>query len=264
MKALPILMYHHVSPAPGLVTVSPGAFRAQIAALAEGGWRSAGLAEVEAFYRGQPLPEKTVVISFDDGYLDNYVHGHPVLAEFGFKAVLFVATGWLGDGPPRPTPAALPDHRQCKALIAAGEADQCMLRWSEMEAMAAAGTFEFHSHTHSHTRWDKTEPDVNARRRSLAADLALSRQQLEGRLGVASAHLCWPQGYHDADYREVAAEAGFRYLYTTEKRVNLRQGDPRFIGRIVTKEKDGAWLLSRTRLYANPWLGRAYAWLRGN
>lgn len=264
MRALPILMYHHVSPAPGLVTVSPETFRAHMRALAEDGWRSAGLAEVAAFFAGQPLPKKTVVITFDDGYLDNYIHAHPVLAEFGLSAVLFVATAWLGDGPARLAPQETPDHAECKRRIAAGTPDSVMLRWSEAEAMRAAGTFEFHSHTHTHTRWDRSVADPAARAEALRADLLASQDVLRQRLGEASGHLCWPQGYYDADYIRVAGECGFAHLYTTEKRINTAGGDIRRIGRIVTKERGADWLLSRVRLYSRPWLGRLYVALRGS
>lgn len=263
MSALPVLMYHHVSPSPGLVTVSPETFRAHIKALAEDGWQSAGLDAVEACLAGLPLAKKTVVITFDDGYLDNAIYAHPVLAEFGFTAVLFLATGWIGDGPLRQGSQPTPEHGECKRRIASGEADSVMLRWSEVEALRAAGTFEFHSHTHTHTRWDKTVADPEARAAALRDDLLASRQTLAARLGTAGRHLCWPQGYYDAQYIDVARECGFDYLYTTEKRINKAGSDPLRIGRIVTKEKGGDWLLSRTRMYSRPFLGQLYVALRG-
>lgn len=258
-KALPILMYHHVSPAPGLVTVSPAVFRDHMQALARAGWRTAGLAEVEAFCRGEAVPAKTCVVTFDDGYLDNFIHAHPVLAEFGQTAVLFVVTGWLGDGPVRGTDVATPDHRTCKELIAAGRADEVMVRWSEVDAMAAAGTFEFHSHTHTHQRWDRLPGHVDERMERLAADLAASRETLVARLGLASRHLCWPQGYYDEHYLAVARRQGFDHLYTTQPGVNRPGMDTAFLRRFVTKERPGNWLLSRTGLYARPWLGHLYS-----
>lgn len=261
MRALPVLMYHHVSPSPGLVTVSPACFRAQMERLARDGWRSIGTAELEAFFAGQPLPAKSCLITFDDGYLDNFVHAHPALAELGLQALLFVVTGWLGDGPARQA-GDCPDHGECKRRIAAGDADSVVMRWSEAEAMQAAGVFEFHSHTHSHARWDKEIADTQARRAALAADLAQSRAALAGRLGVASRHLCWPQGYYDAQYLAVAGEAGFDHLYTTEVRINRPGGATHRIGRFVTKERPGDWLEKRTRLYANPWLGGIYSAFR--
>ena len=82
-------------------------------------------------------------------------------------------------------------------------------------------------------------------------------------LGNASAHLCWPQGYHDAGYRRVAAEAGFTHLYTVEKRLNLPGDDPRTIGRVVVKDKAGLWFASRLWLYRQALAGRCYVAMRG-
>jgi peptidoglycan/xylan/chitin deacetylase (PgdA/CDA1 family) len=262
MKALPVLMYHHVSPAPGLVTLSPEIFRDQIATLAKAGWRSIGSAELENFLDGKPLPEKSVMLSFDDGYLDNFIHAHPVLREFGMKAVLFVVTGWIGDGSVRAA-ADCPDHRECKRRIAAGDTDSVMLRWSEIEQMRAAGTFEFHSHTHSHTRWDQSIADYAQRILALEADLLVSRQTLTARLGIDDRHLCWPQGYYQADYLPVANRLGFRYLYTTRLGTNPASAPVNEVRRIVVKEKGGEWLLRRLRIYASPLLTRIYSLLKG-
>ncbi len=262
--ALPILMYHHVSPSPGLVTVSPVAFRSHMQALAKAGWRTVGLDAVAGFFRGEFLPAKACVVSFDDAYLDNQVHAAPVLEEFGMKAVIFAVTGWLGEGPVRSGNQETPDHRECKRRIAAGDVDSVILRWSEAECLQSAGVFEFHSHTHSHTRWDKVIADHKVRGIALAEDLVQSKSSLDQRLGVVSRHLCWPQGYYDEQYLATAKTLGFDHLYTTELRINRPFSAVDRIGRFVTKEKQGSWLLQRTRLYANPWLGRLYCALRSS
>jgi len=260
--ALPILMYHHVSPNPGLVTVSPAIFRSHMEVLAAAGWRTAGLDEAARFFHGEPLPAKTCIVTFDDAYLDNQVYAAPVLMACGFKAVIFAVTGWMGDGPVREGHQETPDHRECKRRIAAGDGDSVILRWSEAERLQSARVFEFHSHTHTHTRWDKTLPDSAQREIALTSDLADSRRQLETRLGVVSSHLCWPQGYYDDQYLLAAKRLGFESFYTTEPSVNRPNSSVDRIGRIVTKEKSGNWLLRRTRLYAAPWLGGVYAALR--
>jgi peptidoglycan/xylan/chitin deacetylase (PgdA/CDA1 family) len=269
-QALPVLMYHHVTPNDGLVTVAPATFRRQMAWLANHGYRSIGCRDLERFLAGEPLPDKSVLITFDDGYLDNYVYAHPVLQEFGLHGVIFLITGQIGaESQPRRYAGmagdlpVCPNHRDAKALIDAGRTDEVMLRWSEVEAMQAAGTFEFHSHTHSHTRWDKTIADPVARRAALADDLAASRATLAQRTGD-SPHLCWPQGYYDDDYRQVARDAGFRYLYTVQKGINTPATPPDEIGRIVIKDRVGGWFGSRMFLYRQPLLGGWYVRLRGD
>jgi peptidoglycan/xylan/chitin deacetylase (PgdA/CDA1 family) len=130
--------------------------------------------------------------------------------------------------------------------------------------MADDGRCEFHSHTHSHTRWDKTIPDRQERNAALASDLAQSRQTLVARLGGASDHLCWPQGYFDDDYLATAGEQGFRHCYTTVKGVVTPRGDPLRIPRIVAKEAPAAWLGKRLGLFTTPLLGYIYTVLRND
>jgi peptidoglycan/xylan/chitin deacetylase (PgdA/CDA1 family) len=269
-QALPVLMYHHVTPNDGLVTVSPETFRRQMAWLAGHGYRSIGCRDLEGFFNGATLPDKSVLITFDDGYLDNYVYAHPVLQAFGLQATIFLITGRIGEqGQPRRHAGtggdlpACPNHRETKRLIDAGRADDVMLRWSEVEFMQTAGTFEFHSHTHTHTRWDQTVADPAARRAALAGDLAASRSALAAH-GGDSAHLCWPQGYYDDDYQTVAKAAGFHYLYTVKKGINTPATPTDEIGRVVIKDRVGGWFGSRLFLYRQPWLGGLYVRLRGD
>lgn len=255
-------MYHHVSPSSGLVTVSPNIFRSHLHALHAKGWRSAGLSEVERFFAGESLPKKTCVITFDDGYLDNACYAAPLLKEFGFTAVVFVVTGWVGTGLRRTGYPETPDHRECKRRIANGDADSVMMRWSELSYWVGAGVFEVHSHTHYHRRWDKEVADPVLRRSALAEDLATSRSILVEHLGAAGRHLCWPQGYYDSLYTEVATSVGFDYLYTVKPRMNLPNASTLEIGRFVTKEREGNWLVNRASIYGTPWLGRIYSALR--
>ena len=268
-QPLPVLMYHHISPKPGLVTCSPENFRAQMAWLAKNGWTTlSASAFAEAVASGQ-VPKKSVLVTFDDGYLDNWVYAHPVLQEFGQQATIFLITGWIGEGPQRPhagQPGApdVPTHKQAMAAAAEGKLDDAFLRWSEVEAMRAAGTVEFHSHTHSHTRWDRKIADQAERDAALAADLAASRATLAARLGEASPHLCWPQGYYDVAYQRVARAAGFTHLYTTEHGVARRDVDPARIPRLVAKDKPAGWFGRRMTIYGNSLLSALYLGLKSD
>jgi peptidoglycan/xylan/chitin deacetylase (PgdA/CDA1 family) len=186
-RTVPVLMHHHVSPSPGMITVSPENFESQIAWLAGNGWTSLTLDQYAGFLAGKPVPRKSIVITFDDGYLDNWVYAHPILHKYGMHAVVFVVTGWMGEGPERPhagiegaTLPATPDHRGCEAAIYEQDrSDDVMMRWSEARASIAAGTFEMHCHTHTHTRWlRRNDLDRAQRRAGLSHDLAVSREVL--------------------------------------------------------------------------------------
>lgn len=265
--ALPVLMYHHVSPVPGLVTVSPQNFYSQMQWLSEHGWQTLTTSAFAVGLAAGAWPRKSVLLTFDDGYLDNRAYAYPVLREFGQRATIFLVTGWAGDGPvrngfgSRDGPPIL-GHSEAMRASREKRWDEAFLRWSEIEEMQEAGTFEFHSHTHSHTRWDQIEPNSQQRRERLAVDLAASRSELTSRLGKASPHLCWPQGYFDADYQDIALTAGFTYLYTTRHGTVDAATQANDIPRIVVKDKPGTWLAGRLRIYSRPALARLYASLK--
>src|SRR5699024_2545248 len=268
-KRVAVLMYHHVAAQGGSLTVGVKQFESQISGLVRSGYRSLSAAEFATFMDGGPLPhDKCVLITFDDGYLDNWVYAHPVLQRHGMQAVLFVITGLLGDGPVRPCEGQgmplppCPTHQEAKALMFGDTPDQVMLRWSEAEAMRQAGTFEFHSHTHTHRRWDIECKEAKQKNQKMREDLLQSRQTLEPRLGAASSHLCWPQGYFDEDYVQVANETGFRYLYTTDARgQNMAGGNPGHIDRFAVRNRPYSWLRQRLWLATHPLFGPWYnAW----
>jgi len=272
--SVPVLMYHHVGPAPGMVTTSPANFDSQIGWLRREGWRALTADEFVGFLAGEPVPSRSVLITFDDGYLDNWLYAHPVLQRHGMRAVVFAVTGWMGDGPVRQAAAGeaalrqTPAHHDCMAAVREGRQDDVMARWSELQAMREAGTFEVHSHTHTHTRWDKQCPDRAGKTASIGRDLVLSRQALDARLGGASPHLCWPQGYFDDDYRDQARAAGFRYFYTTHAfGANRPGGHPEHIYRFAVRDRGHRWLAKRLALARNPLLAPVYnrfkAWKKG-
>ncbi len=268
-QAIPVLMYHHVSPNPGLVTVSPETFTDHMGYLARAGYTTLTADQFLGFLQGSyQAPAKSVVITFDDGYLDNYVYAYPTLRSLALHAVIFCVTGWLSDGKLRkhagesnelPT---CPNHSACKQAIAAGLLDDVMLRWSEIQRMCDDGTIEIHSHTHTHIRWDKTIPDADERSQRLVQDLSDSRNTLYARLGKHSTHLCWPQGYFDASYQLAATRLGFVAQYTTSQHVNSSKTTPDHIGRFVAKDRPATWLATRLFLYSSPRLGSLYHRLR--
>lgn len=268
--SIPVLMYHHVSPNPGSITVSLDNFESQLKWLQRRGYRSITTEQFSDFLAGKPLPRKSVLITFDDGYLDNWVYAYPILQKYSFCAVVFLVTSWVHEGPARPYlgqygnfPDPPPNHQESEALIQAGQSDKVILRWSEIKTMAADGTFEFHSHTDTHTRWDLGEEKAN-KNLYMAQELARSRQALANHLGQTSTHLCWPQGYFDDDYVELAKQAGFRYLYTTLAfGQNTRKTRPDRIHRFAVRDTEGASAGRRIWLARNTVIGPIFnAWKR--
>jgi peptidoglycan/xylan/chitin deacetylase (PgdA/CDA1 family) len=105
LKSLPVLTYQYVSLTPSPMAVNPEYFEAHMETLAREGRFGIGLEEAYAFLKeGEPLPEGSLLITFDGGFLDNFVYAYPLLKKYGHKAVLFAVTSKVeNDTPPRPT-----------------------------------------------------------------------------------------------------------------------------------------------------------------
>ncbi|MEI3479011.1 MAG: polysaccharide deacetylase family protein [Bilophila sp.] len=157
-QSLPVLMYHYVNRFPGATTVSPEAFEAQCRGMAENGWRGVGLDEAEAFLlHGTPLPRRSLLITFDDGYLDTYVYAWPILRKYGHKGVVFAVTDCLEKASgPRPTLAdirsgsefALPPVDTPLQATAYGfqERRDLFMSWEEARRMEESGVMAVAAH----------------------------------------------------------------------------------------------------------------------
>ena len=88
-----VLMYHHVLRNGGFIASSVDEFRAQMSFLARDGYRTLSAAEFIAYKNGElKVPKKSVFITFDDGWKDNFIYAYPILHEFGLRATIFLVT----------------------------------------------------------------------------------------------------------------------------------------------------------------------------
>ncbi len=100
-----VLMYHHILPGEQAGRFSGNSivtyvedFEAQLDFLQKNGYKTVNPMQVEAFfYEKKPLPDKAVLITFDDGYLSNAVYAYPQLKKRGMRATIFLVTGHLGE-----------------------------------------------------------------------------------------------------------------------------------------------------------------------
>ena len=98
--AVPVLMYHHISDIPDNVyglDVPVNHFRQQIGYLHDRGFHTVTLAQLQDYlYYKKPLPQKPVLVTFDDGNKDNITTALPILAQYGFTATIFVSARFIG------------------------------------------------------------------------------------------------------------------------------------------------------------------------
>jgi len=161
-EAIPVIMYHSVGPEKDgfrwnhLITPLD-VFEAQMEALAERGWKTITLRQLyDHISKGTSVPERSVVLTFDDGYLDNWVFAYPILKKYGHHAVVWMSTDFVNpEGTIHPT---LEDVWSGK-LPMEGLENRGYLSWEEMKLMVRDGVFEIQSHAKTHT-WYFSSPRI--------------------------------------------------------------------------------------------------------
>jgi peptidoglycan/xylan/chitin deacetylase (PgdA/CDA1 family) len=185
---VPILMYHVVGdPGPGQpnvsLFVSEAEFKAQMTWLSDNAYHAVTLQQAYDYWRrGVALPEKPIVISFDDGYLGQYTRAFPVLQGLHWPGVLNLKLGNVGkDG----------------------------IEKSEVKKMVAAG-WEVDSHTITH-------PDLTTvGTAQLQTELVDSKARLHSLFGVPANFFCYPSGRFDATVVAAVKAAGYLGATTTQ------------------------------------------------
>ena len=254
MRPVPVLMYHHVNPNKGdLVTVTPEVFEGQMRCLRDGGYRSLTLDDLVAHLRGGAIPGKSVAVTFDDGWLDNYRFAFPVLRKYGIRATVFLVTDRVAQasrGRPETDPS-VPTHRESMELLRAGEQRRVVLNWDHVREMTACGLVAFHSHTKTHARCDTLSVD------GLLGELRGSKEAIEERTGRQCRYICWPYGRTSSEAVETAKEVGYHAAFTAKPGVVEADDDPFDIPRIVVKD-DVPWFARRITIYTSGNLSRLY------
>lgn len=255
MKPIPVLMYHHVNfHKDDTVTVTPEVFEAQMRHLALEGYRTLKLGGMIDLLEGRSVTnDRSVVITFDDGWLDNYLFAYPILKKYGINATIFVVTDWIDKASTimLPIPKSPPTHRESKLLIRQGRERDVVLNWDLISVMAESGLVDIYSHTKSHPKCNQmSEAD-------LSTELTESKATIEARLKRPCPYLCWPQGKYGQAAVKAATEAGYRALFTTNPGVVRPGADLFAINRIVVKG-NVAWFKRRLLIYTNEMLSRAY------
>ncbi len=259
MRPVPVLMYHHVNNHKGdMVTVTPETFEKQMQFLSMSGYRTLKTHELRSYISGElHLKEKAVMVTFDDGWLDNYVYAYPVLKKYGINATIFLVTGWIGSTSDKTLISGLhiPTHEEAGLLVNNNKGSKAMLSWDLISEMDKSGLVEFHSHTHSHLKCHQLGE------KELETELRESKRVIEERLMRECAGLCWPMGRYSDQAMRSAKERGYKALFTTDYGVNNESSNPFAIRRIAVKDSSW-WLKKSLTIYTNVILSELYLRLK--
>ena len=187
--------------------VLPGAaFAAQMRLLAGLRYRVLRLEEaVRALTNGDPLPRRSIALTFDDGTYDLHSFALPVLERHHFPATAFVVTQTMGS--------------TVDWTDQAGIAGRATMTWDDALSLEPLVTLQPHTRTHASLR--ELTPE------SLDEELRGSRSDLEERTGRPAALFAYPYGHYDATVAAAVKEAGYAGAFTVKPGVN-DTATPRF------------------------------------
>ncbi len=241
-----VLMYHSITDDIVLnesyqLTTSKAVFEAQIRFLHENNYRVLSCEElIDHVAERKVFPPRSVALTFDDGFKDNLRNAKPILERYGYRAMIFLTTDYIGK-------------------------DNEYLDWQDLNILQKNSTFSFGCHTVSHKRLLGLGPQ------ELHSEIAGSKKILESRLGVPVDLFAYPFGsYGSFDGRAVGLlkKAGYRAAFTTIFGINKAKSDRYTLHRIQVsscddnkefeKKLSGAydWYRLWQRIIRTPELGR--------
>jgi peptidoglycan/xylan/chitin deacetylase (PgdA/CDA1 family) len=193
-KKVPILLYHSISEHATRkfksFSISPVLFADQMAYLYQRSYTPITVSQFvyEQARERTALPERPVVLTFDDGFADFFAKALPVLQRYGFTATLYVTTAFI--------------NGTSHWLQREGEATRLMLTWDQLTEITASG-IECGSHSHSHPQLDVLPLSVAIN------EIVQSKEILEQHLGQEVLSFAYPFGYYTAALRCQVREAGY-------------------------------------------------------
>ena len=192
---IPVLMYHSISdrdPSNSLL-VSPSEFENEMAWLHDNGFTSLSLDELYYSLTTGNVPAKPVVITFDDGYDDNYTNAYPILKKYGLIGNFFVITDYIGT-------------------------KQGFMNVDMLKEMHSNGMI-IESHTSNHQELKNISDDAKI------SSIKNAQNFLKENLNIDSKFICYPVGRYDESTKNIVSSLGIKLAVTTEPGLaNINQG----------------------------------------
>lgn len=180
---IPVLNYHKVDDYYHALSISPEEFEEQIKYLYENGYHTITPDNLIASIKyGTALPEKPILITFDDGYADNYQNAYPILKKYNFTATIFVVTNLVGH-------------------------DANFITWEQAREMQDNG-FVFGSHTVNHIPLTDLATD------QIETELTQSRDEMVRQLGAVPRYFAYPTGAYNLQVEDIVRKTGYTAAFT--------------------------------------------------
>lgn len=199
---VPVLYYHSVdSSEANEVIISPEKLREELNFIKDSGYTTLTMSELNDYIlNNSPIPEKSIVITFDDGYADNYANAFPILKELDIKATIFVISNFT-------------------------DKDGYYMTSQQIKEMSDYG-IDIQSHTASHAHLNQLtyEEQLN--------ELKTSKEKLESITEKPVISIAYPFGDYDDNTILASKEAGYSLSFNTNRGLSDRNDNPLTLNRI--------------------------------
>ena len=213
---VPIIMYHNIlksNSRSSKFIVTENQFEEDLKYLKEKGYNTVVMEDLVAYvYDNKPLPEKPIVLSFDDGYYNNNVYAYPLLKEYGFRGVLSVI-GYYTD-----------------LYTENGEKNEnySHVTWDDIKEMSTSGVIELQNHSYNLHSTDKGRNGSKKKKgeseeeykKILTEDLKKLQTNFEEKMNQTPSTYTYPFGSVSEASYDIIKEMGFKCSLSCESGIN--------------------------------------------
>lgn len=197
-QRVPILVYHSIAPtAKDSMTVSTKKFEDQLQWLHKNGYTVIPLRDLVAYLQGKKdsIPEKSVVITADDGRISVYTHMWPLVRKYNIPVTLFIYPSSISNA-------------------------SYAMTWDQLRELQQTGMFDIQGHTYWHPNFKQEKKRLSAEeyKNLVYAQFVKSKKVIDEKLGTNISLLAWPFGIYDEYLEDEARKAGYEMAFSIESR----------------------------------------------
>lgn len=219
---LPIIMYHGLTKdikKQNEYFISPSTFENDLQYLKDNGFTTITMAQlIEYVYNKNPLPKKPILLSFDDGFYNNYLYAYPLLKKYNQKAIISI----IGSQTDR------------YSLIKIMNSYYSYLTWDQINEMIISGHIEIQNHTYEMHTYnngrkgcaDKTGETFETYKEIFTEDIGLLQQRITDYTGTTPNTIAYPFGHYTKNSEKVIKEMGFKASLTCCQKLNVISHNP--------------------------------------
>lgn len=234
--SLPIIMYHSVlrdNARTGQYVVTPSSLEQDMLYLKEHGYTTVAVNDlIEYVYNGAPLPEKPVMLTFDDAYYNNLTYLEPLLIEYDMKAVI----------------SAVGSYTQQYSQSGDKNPNYAYLSWEDLKEMSRRGYIEIQNHSYDmHKNGDrkgagrKQGESLEVYSQALSDDVMRMNKNLQENCGITALCFTYPFGRISRESEDILKDLGFKATLSCYERINyITRGNPECLFQLGRYNRHGA------------------------